>query len=82
MIELKPGYTEALEPARDALFLQKDYGHALADLREVLLQEPRHFGALSGIGLILQRSATTNTHSKLIAGRWLSIPTSTTSATS
>jgi Flp pilus assembly protein TadD len=32
----------------------KDYGHSVADIREVLLREPRHFGALSGLGLILQ----------------------------
>ncbi len=54
VIELKPGYTEAWNRRATLYFLQKDYGHALADLREVLLREPRHFGALSGIGLILQ----------------------------
>ena len=35
-------------------YLQKDYGRALSDIREVLSREPRHFGALSGLGLILQ----------------------------
>jgi tetratricopeptide (TPR) repeat protein len=54
VIELKPGYTEAWNRRATLYFLQKDYGHALADLREVLLREPRHFGALSGVGLILQ----------------------------
>ena len=34
--------------------MKKDYGRALADIREVLKREPRHFGALSGFGLILQ----------------------------
>jgi Flp pilus assembly protein TadD len=34
--------------------MQKDYGKALADIRQVLKREPRHFGALSGLGLILQ----------------------------
>jgi tetratricopeptide (TPR) repeat protein len=54
IIELKPGYTEAWNRRATLYFLQKDYGHALADIREVLVREPRHFGALSGLGLILQ----------------------------
>jgi tetratricopeptide (TPR) repeat protein len=54
VIELKPNYTEAWNRRATLYFLQKDYGHALADIREVLAREPRHFGALSGLGLILQ----------------------------
>jgi len=54
VIELKPGYAEAWNRRATLYYLQKDYGHALADIREVLLREPRHFGALSGLGLILQ----------------------------
>jgi tetratricopeptide (TPR) repeat protein len=54
IIELKPGYTEAWNRRATLYFMQKDYGHALADIREVLVREPRHFGALSGLGLILQ----------------------------
>lgn len=34
--------------------MKKDYGRALADIREVLKREPRHFGALAGFGLIMQ----------------------------
>jgi tetratricopeptide (TPR) repeat protein len=54
VIELKPGYTEGWNRRATIHYLQKDYGHALADIREVLVREPRHFGALSGLGLILQ----------------------------
>ena len=54
IIELKPGYTEAWNRRATLYFMQKDYGHALADIREVLVREPRHFGALSGLGMILQ----------------------------
>jgi tetratricopeptide (TPR) repeat protein len=54
VIELKPNYTEAWNRRATLYFLQKDYGHALGDIREVLAREPRHFGALSGLGLILQ----------------------------
>lgn len=54
VVELKPNYTEAWNWRATVYYLEKDYGHALADIREVLVREPRHFGALSGLGLILQ----------------------------
>jgi tetratricopeptide (TPR) repeat protein len=54
VIEIKPAYTEAWNRRATLFFMQKDFGHALADIREVLAREPRHFGALSGLGLILQ----------------------------
>jgi tetratricopeptide (TPR) repeat protein len=54
VIEIKPAYTEAWNRRATIYYLQKDYGRALSDIREVLSREPRHFGALSGLGLILQ----------------------------
>jgi tetratricopeptide (TPR) repeat protein len=54
IIALKPDYTEAWNRRATVHYLEKDYGNALADIREVLAREPRHFGALSGLGLILQ----------------------------
>src|SRR5579863_2424554 len=54
VIELRPNYTEAWNRRATLHFLQKDYGGALGDIREVLAREPRHFGAWSGLGLILQ----------------------------
>jgi tetratricopeptide (TPR) repeat protein len=54
VIALKPDYVEAWNRRATIYYLMKDYGHSVADIREVLLREPRHFGALSGLGLILQ----------------------------
>jgi tetratricopeptide (TPR) repeat protein len=54
IIEIKPDYVEAWNRRATVYYLMNDYGHSLADIREVLSREPRHFGALSGLGLILQ----------------------------
>ncbi len=54
VIEIKPDYVEAWNRRATLNYLIKDYGHSLADIHEVLIREPRHFGALSGLGLILQ----------------------------
>jgi tetratricopeptide (TPR) repeat protein len=54
IIELKPNYVEAWNRRATVYFLKKDYGDALADLAKVLTLEPRHFGALTGLGAIMQ----------------------------
>ncbi len=54
VIKIKPKYLEAWNRRATIYYMKKDYGRALADIREVLRREPRHFGALSGLGLILQ----------------------------
>jgi tetratricopeptide (TPR) repeat protein len=54
IIELKPKYAEAWNRRATVFFLKKDYGSAIADIRQVLTREPRHFGALSGLGTMLQ----------------------------
>jgi tetratricopeptide (TPR) repeat protein len=54
VIALKPDYVEGWNRRATVYYLMKDYTHSLADIREVLAREPRHFGALSGLGLILQ----------------------------
>jgi tetratricopeptide (TPR) repeat protein len=54
IVELKPDYVEAWNRRATIFFMKKDYGRALADIRQVLAREPRHFGALSGLGLIMQ----------------------------
>lgn len=54
IVKIKPDYVEAWNRRATLYYMKKDYGRALADIREVLRREPRHFGALSGLGLILQ----------------------------
>ncbi|WP_245434225.1 tetratricopeptide repeat protein [Pseudolabrys taiwanensis] len=54
IIAIKPDYVEAWNRRATLYYMQKDYGRAISDIREVLRREPRHFGALSGLGLILQ----------------------------
>lgn len=54
IIKIKPKYVEAWNRRATIYYMKKDYGRALADIREVLRREPRHFGALSGLGLIMQ----------------------------
>jgi len=54
IIEIRPKYVEAWNRRATAFFLKKDYGSAVADLRQVLAREPRHFGALAGLGAIMQ----------------------------
>jgi len=54
VIEIKPDFTEAWNRRATVYFMKKDYGNSLADISKVLAKEPRHFGALSGLGLIMQ----------------------------
>jgi tetratricopeptide (TPR) repeat protein len=54
IIAIKPDYVEAWNRRATVYYLKDDIAHSLADIREVLAREPRHFGALSGLGLILQ----------------------------
>jgi tetratricopeptide (TPR) repeat protein len=54
VIELRPDFVEAWNRRATIYFNQKDFGSAMADIQEVLVREPRHFGALSGLGIILQ----------------------------
>lgn len=54
VIAIKPDYVEAWNRRATLYYMKRDYGRALADISEVLKREPRHFGAWSGLGFILQ----------------------------
>ena len=54
IVVIRPDYVEAWNRRATIHYLKKDYAASLADIRQVLQREPRHFGALSGLGLIMQ----------------------------
>jgi tetratricopeptide (TPR) repeat protein len=54
IIDIKPDFVEAWNRRATVYFAKKEFGRALSDIRAVLGREPRHFGALSGLGIILQ----------------------------
>ncbi len=53
VIMLEPGFAEAWNKRATVHFMNDDYGSSLSDIRQTLAIEPRHFGALSGLGMIL-----------------------------
>jgi tetratricopeptide (TPR) repeat protein len=54
IIAIRPSYVEAWNQRATVYYLKDDYAHAIADIAEVLAREPRQFGALAGLGLMLQ----------------------------
>lgn len=54
VVAFKPDYAEVWNERATVYYMKKDYGHAMADIAQALAREPRHFGALFGLGIILQ----------------------------
>ncbi|GIQ72428.1 tetratricopeptide repeat protein [Bradyrhizobium sp. ma5] len=54
VIKLRPDYVEAWNRRATIYYLKNDYVRSLGDLQQVLTREPRHFGALAGVGMIMQ----------------------------
>ena len=54
VIKLRPDYTEAWNRRATLYYLKNDYVHSMQDIQQVLVREPRHFGALVGLGMIMQ----------------------------
>ena len=52
IIKLEPGYVEGWNKRATLKFLLGDFNRSLLDIQEVLKRQPRHFGAISGSGLI------------------------------
>jgi tetratricopeptide (TPR) repeat protein len=54
VVKLRPDYVEGWNRRATVYYLQNDYAHSLGDIEQVLVREPRHFGALAGLGMIMQ----------------------------
>jgi tetratricopeptide (TPR) repeat protein len=54
VVKLRPDYIEAWNRRATVYYLQNDYARSLQDIEQVLVREPRHFGALAGLGMIMQ----------------------------
>jgi tetratricopeptide (TPR) repeat protein len=60
LIALRPDWAEAWNKRATVRYLLDDERGSMADIARVLVLEPRHFGALSGMGMILERGGFTD----------------------
>lgn len=54
IVVLRPDYIEAWNRRATLHYMRKDFTRSIEDIRQTLAREPRHFGALAGLGMIMQ----------------------------
>jgi tetratricopeptide (TPR) repeat protein len=54
VVKLNPTYVEGWNRRATLYYMRNDYTRSIEDIAQVLAREPRHFGALVGLGMILQ----------------------------
>jgi len=54
LVDHAPDFAEGYHTRATAFFMANQYGPAMIDIQETLRRNPDHFGALSGMGVILE----------------------------
>jgi tetratricopeptide (TPR) repeat protein len=55
LVEIAPDWAEAWNKRATVRFMTGDQSGSMADIAQTVQREPRHFGALSGMGMILEQ---------------------------
>lgn len=56
LVDHDPGFAEGWSTRAAAFYQAGEFGPAMADIAQVLVLNPRHFGALTGLGMIFEAS--------------------------
>ncbi len=54
VIDHAPDFAEAWNKRATVFYMMGEYGLSLSDIRQTLLLNPRHFGAMAGLAAILE----------------------------
>lgn len=55
VIDHDPDFAEAWNGRASAYFMANRLGQSMSDIEQVLIRNPQHFGALAGLGMILEQ---------------------------
>lgn len=56
IIDQDPDFAEAWNARATAFYMEGEFGPSVSDIAQVLTRNPRHFGALSGLAMILEET--------------------------